>query len=431
MPCADTHDISASADMPNYDEYSSLWEGNSPNAAHAYERMKAAGQAPDNSWLERLFGGAKQGITSQPLPPMNPTDEGRFPPSPFGGPAAPPAPKPASKISSAADIAKRISGMIRAANEPPPVSPADFGLPPSEYMSPQGGDPLAMAMSQIPNAEEPPPPRVPIDMREESSPSPFTSASLSGLPASVKQAVAKLLGGGNTFGGNRFGGQRFGGNEYGGHQFGGGRFGASAGPGETGGEPMMEAPSTAYGGNRFGGNRFGGNTYGGNEYGGRRFGASAGSGTEQGVARPDPTMTGEQMWRNLQRRWASPFEAGGEVPGFMRGGYPELRTAPIRHQFDSGGANYVDGDSDGRADNVDARLSSGEYVMTAEDVALLGNGNSKAGAKKLDAFRINLRKHKGAALAKGKISPNAKKNPAEYLVGDPISDGVRRLGKGK
>jgi len=75
--------------------------------------------------------------------------------------------------------------------------------------------------------------------------------------------------------------------------------------------------------------------------------------------------------------------------------------------------NHLEGEGDGRADTIPARLSDGEYVMDAESVALLGNGSNRAGADRLDSLRVNLRKHKGKALAKGKISPDAK-DPAAY-----------------
>lgn len=392
--------------MP-YDEYSSLWEGNSPNATHAYERMKAAGDAPDNSWLEGLFGRRKKpSITSQPLPAMEPTDSGTFPPSPFQAPA--PAPKPASKLSSGAELAKRISGMIAAANEPPPVSPADFGLSPSEYQRPEQ-DPLAAVVNQYP-ADEPPPPRVPINMRDE--PRSGYMASLGVNARQLEEAFRVLLGGGHKFGGNTYGGEKFGGNTFGGNLFGGSQFGASAprDPGETGGWPAI--PS-AIGGNTFGGNLFGGATFGGNKFGGRRFGKSAGL----------PPVA--DLPQDL------PYAEGGDVPGFMRGGYPELYNAPIRH-FDSGGESYVGDHSsaDGRADDVSAKLSAKEYVVDAETMSMLGNGNPDHGAKKMDQFRANVRKHKGKALAQGKFSPNAK-NPAEYLIGNPMGDGMRRQGKSK
>jgi hypothetical protein len=76
----------------------------------------------------------------------------------------------------------------------------------------------------------------------------------------------------------------------------------------------------------------------------------------------------------------------------------------------------VKGPGTGRSDEIPARLSDGEYVIDAETVALLGDGSSDAGAKRLDQFRENIRAHKGAALARGKISPDAK-HPEAYLKG--------------
>jgi hypothetical protein len=76
----------------------------------------------------------------------------------------------------------------------------------------------------------------------------------------------------------------------------------------------------------------------------------------------------------------------------------------------------VDGPGTGRSDDIPAVLSDGEYVIDAETVALLGDGSSKAGAKKLDEMRVKLRKHKGRNLAKGKFSVNAKR-PEKYLSG--------------
>jgi hypothetical protein len=79
----------------------------------------------------------------------------------------------------------------------------------------------------------------------------------------------------------------------------------------------------------------------------------------------------------------------------------------------------VNGPGTGRSDEIPAVLSDGEYVIDAETVALLGDGSSKAGAKKLDDLRVKVRKHKGKKLAKGRFSANAKK-PEAYLSGGRI-----------
>lgn len=87
-------------------------------------------------------------------------------------------------------------------------------------------------------------------------------------------------------------------------------------------------------------------------------------------------------------------------------------------QMAAGGplARLAMGGGSGRDDTIAARLSDGEYVIDAETVALLGDGSTQEGARRLDMMRRNLRKQKGKALARGKISPNAK-SPLNYLKG--------------
>lgn len=70
----------------------------------------------------------------------------------------------------------------------------------------------------------------------------------------------------------------------------------------------------------------------------------------------------------------------------------------------------------GRSDEIPARLSDGEYVIDAETVAMIGDGSTDAGSRRLDEMRKSVRKHKGKALAKGKFSPDAK-SPLAYLKG--------------
>lgn len=60
---------------------------------------------------------------------------------------------------------------------------------------------------------------------------------------------------------------------------------------------------------------------------------------------------------------------------------------------------FIDGPGDGQADNVPAmvdgvepaRLSSGEYVVPADVVSALGQGNTDSGVRKLDQFLDNVR----------------------------------------
>lgn len=71
--------------------------------------------------------------------------------------------------------------------------------------------------------------------------------------------------------------------------------------------------------------------------------------------------------------------------------------------------------SGGQADTVHAALSGGEYIMDADIVSALGDGDTNAGAAKLDQMREAVRKHKRSAPS-GKIPPKAK-SPLEYMKG--------------
>jgi hypothetical protein len=107
----------------------------------------------------------------------------------------------------------------------------------------------------------------------------------------------------------------------------------------------------------------------------------------------------------------------GPVVGRTLAGEVEPTPAPSANPEDfARGGFAVRGMGSGRDDKIPARLSDGEYVIDAETVALLGDGSTKAGADRLDKFRVNIRKHKGRKLAKGAFSANAKP-PEAYLRG--------------
>jgi hypothetical protein len=97
-----------------------------------------------------------------------------------------------------------------------------------------------------------------------------------------------------------------------------------------------------------------------------------------------------------------PVFALGGLTGYAHGGSNDSR--------------YVDGPGSGRDDKIPALLSDGEYVMDAETLALLGDGSTKEGARRMDEFRAKIRQHKGRALSRGRISPNAK-SPENYMGG--------------
>jgi hypothetical protein len=108
-------------------------------------------------------------------------------------------------------------------------------------------------------------------------------------------------------------------------------------------------------------------------------------------------------------------------PQVTSGVYNKTTAMAMGGAYAGGGAmgavaRLVRGGGSGREDTINARLSDGEYVMDAETVAMLGDGSVDEGARRLDAMRAQLRKHKGKTLAKGKFSPNAK-SPLAYLKG--------------
>lgn len=114
--------------------------------------------------------------------------------------------------------------------------------------------------------------------------------------------------------------------------------------------------------------------------------------------------TPESGMSDYGKRYLSGYALGGDVGDEGRS---------------EGNSFAVQGKGTGRSDEIPAMLSDGEYVIDAETVALLGDGSSKAGAKKLDDFRVKIRKQKGKRLAKGKFSHDAK-HPEKYMAGGRI-----------
>ena len=127
---------------------------------------------------------------------------------------------------------------------------------------------------------------------------------------------------------------------------------------------------------------------------------------------------------------ATPTPATGANTLPPQGGAPAMSTIqPVtapRPQLQARGGTFdsQQGDSyvpdpgagDGTSDDVDAKLSGGEYVMDAGTVSTLGNGSNEAGARALDQLRARVRKHAGKQLVKGKQFMKAKP-PAAYLGG--------------
>lgn len=103
----------------------------------------------------------------------------------------------------------------------------------------------------------------------------------------------------------------------------------------------------------------------------------------------NPNFTGEPL----------PFKEGGMLPDEMMQGTEEIA-------YPSTLGNYIMGNSKGQDDDVNAKLSNGEFVIPADIVADLGDGNNNAGANVLYELMNNVRKHKRGG--KVKLPPKAK-----------------------
>lgn len=125
-------------------------------------------------------------------------------------------------------------------------------------------------------------------------------------------------------------------------------------------------------------------------------------------------------------------QSGGEYR-FNRGGQAEADGTGIESMFNRATGHHVRGQGSGRSDEIDAKLSDGEYVIDAESVALLGDGSGDEGARKLDILRKNLRQHKGKNLKAGKFSHKAKSAegylPKAKKRRKPRSSGMESLRK--
>jgi hypothetical protein len=92
------------------------------------------------------------------------------------------------------------------------------------------------------------------------------------------------------------------------------------------------------------------------------------------------------------------MKEGGEVK-------PKISYEIEQFNYPSGLGFYVSGETKGQDDKIPAMLSDGEYVIPADTVAHLGDGNNNAGAKKLDEM---IKKIRGSKGMKNALPPKAK-----------------------
>jgi hypothetical protein len=103
--------------------------------------------------------------------------------------------------------------------------------------------------------------------------------------------------------------------------------------------------------------------------------------------RKGTSLRGDPYYKFAQDRKDSSMEAAVEQ-NFAKGG---LGALPPR--FLSGGGDGMSDSIKARIGGVqEARLADGEFVVPADVVSHLGNGSSKAGAKKLYAMMDKIRK---------------------------------------
>jgi hypothetical protein len=111
-----------------------------------------------------------------------------------------------------------------------------------------------------------------------------------------------------------------------------------------------------------------------------------------------------------KKRWLEYYnnpEFSGNPLTMKAGGHANVSDVLEIEQINpsSGLGFYINGDTSGQDDEIPAMLSDGEFVIPADCVAHLGDGNNNAGAKKLDIMIEKIRSSKGA---KKKLPPKAR-----------------------
>jgi len=116
----------------------------------------------------------------------------------------------------------------------------------------------------------------------------------------------------------------------------------------------------------------------------------------------DPNDFSVQLWDPTKIEFAAEGGLMGHNPEFYSEGGASLAN------------RYVKGAGDGTSDSIPAMLASGEFVIPADVVSSLGNGDNDAGAQVLDKFMVAIRKHKRNADPKG-LPPDSK-GALDYLA---------------
>lgn len=153
----------------------------------------------------------------------------------------------------------------------------------------------------------------------------------------------------------------------------------------------------------------------------------------KGLAGIAGLIQGAKGYNNAVSPVSAPQMTGSRAKGLsaLSYGTPQARPwqsvisraqgGPLKAVSQSGALNkrpsagMLQGPGAGQQDDVPVMASHGEYVMDADTVSALGDGNTDAGAARLDKMRENIRTHKRSAPP-SKIPPKAKA-PEQYLKG--------------
>jgi len=136
---------------------------------------------------------------------------------------------------------------------------------------------------------------------------------------------------------------------------------------------------------------------------------------------PNYDSTGTKMTMDYQPKYITDNKNTYDINKYLSE-YTPLTTAAQGGlmSFAKGGANYLRGRTDGMADKLNtsidntqaAKLSHGEFVIPADVVSHLGNGNSDAGADKLYQMMARIRKARTGNPEQGK-----RINPDKFMPG--------------
>lgn len=121
---------------------------------------------------------------------------------------------------------------------------------------------------------------------------------------------------------------------------------------------------------------------------------------------------------------AAPVAATSTVPADNTFMTPEQKMASLQEPVKAATGRYLQGPTDGMADEINtsidnrqpAKLSHGEFVVPADVVSHLGNGNSDAGAKKLYSMMDKVRQARTGTKKQGKQI-----NPDKYMPGGTVN----------